>query len=353
MSIIIVVVAFILFLTYGISEHVLVISLHNIRVFLSRMFNRIINLFNKHKLKSSDWDNTIKTRKQPTEYRSYRKYKDDSLEQNLLVQLQKLEQEKTDLKKQNRELSLKYNEKLSSLFSQIKDCQNTINKVKSENEEYRQKLNGLQPVDKNSIVIPFCEEYEQVMSITNKLVDRLVFEFEKLPDFTKKRCYPFLVEIVYDKLEERNNPIVIWYLLLKNIALIPKELTYDLASKNDKHSKLEFLQKYAFENFYRNHIASVVLFAENVRYSVVEQDRRDYIQDAIFELIESLHVYGINVDYIPINTIIPDADFSKYEIESTTNESEEENKVLRIKKYAVNHSGIYAETEKTVLMINI
>lgn len=353
MSAIIVIIVFLVFITYGISEHKLAVLLHNNRVFFSRMCDEIAKLFSKRNSNSSDWDNTPKFPKQRAEYRSFKEYKSNSREQNLLVQVRELEQEKANIQQQHRELCTKYNEKQSSLSNQIQNYENAINILKLENEEYKQRLNGLQHVDKYSIAIPFCEEYEQVMSITKKLIGRLIIEFESLPDRQKKQCYPFFIEFVYDRRDEENNPIVKWYSLLKEVALVPKELTFDLTSKNGENSKLEFLQKYAFEKYYRMHIASAVLFAENIRLSVATQEKRKIIQDAIFELIESLQPYGIYVDYIPVNTFLKDSDFSKYEIESTTNEEEQENKVLLVRKYAVNRSDVYAELEKTVLVINL
>lgn len=353
MYVVLAIIIFLIFITYGISEYKLVVSLHNIRVFISRICNEIARLSKKKKSDKSDWDSEPRIQKQRAEYRSFKENKENSREYNLLVQVQKLEEEKTAHEQQYHELSNQYNEKMSLLSKQIRSYERSINVLKKENEEYKERLNGLLPIDKSSIANPFCVEYEQIMSITNKLIGRLINEFASLPDRQKKQCYPFFIDLVYARQDEENNSVVMWYSVLKNVALIPKELSFDLISKSGENSKLEFLQKYAFEKYYRMHIASAVLFAENIRLSVVTQERRKNIQESIFELIESLQQYGIYVDYIPVNTIISDADFSKYELETMTNESEEDNKVLQIKKYAVNRSNVYAETEKTVLVINI
>lgn len=317
------------------------------------MCSEIANLFRKRQKSSQEWeDNTIYKTPKP-QYRSYREDKGKIREQKLLIQVQKLEQENGALQQHTRELNESYNDKISKLSKHIHDCENTIKIISAENQDYKQKLNGLQPVDKYNVAIPFCEEYEHIMSLTSKLIARLIVEFDNLPDKQKKQCYPFFVDILYDRQDEENNIVLKWYSLLKDSALVPKELVFDLISKNGEKSKLEFLQKYAFEECYRKHIASAVLFAENIRLSVAAHERRKIIQEAIFELIDSLQLYGICVDYIPVNTIILEADFSKYEIESTMNEVGEENKVLLVRKYAVNRSNVYAETEKTVLVINI
>lgn len=353
MSVIIAIIVFLIFITYGISEHKLVVSLHNIRVFLSRMCNGIAGLFAKKDSNPSEWDNTSYPQTPRAEYRSFKEKDKNSREHNLFAQVQQLEKERTALQQKFQELSIQYNENLSKLSSRVKKCENTIGVLKDENEEYKERLNGLLPIDRCSIAYPFCTEYEQIISITNRLIGRLIIEFENLPDRQKKQCYPFFIDLVYDRQDEENNSVVRWYSLLKDVALVPKELSFDLTSKSGDNSKLEFLQKYAFEKYYRKHIASAVLFAENIRLSVSAQERRKVIQEAILELINSLQPYGISVDYIPVDTIIPDTDFSKYEIESTTNETEEENKILLVRKYAVNRSNVYAEAEKTVLVLNI
>lgn len=353
MSAIIVIIVFLAFITYGVSEHKLVISLHNIRVFLSRMCNGIINLLTKKDSDLSEWDNAIHRKKSCKEYRSFTEKEYKSREQNLLVQVQKLEMERVALSKRFQELSIQYNDTLAKHSSQVKNCETTICELKKENKEYKDKLNGLLPIDKFSVAQPFCMEYEQIISITNRMIGRLIIEFENLPDNQKKQCYPFLIDLVYDSQEEENNSVTRWYTLLKEVSLVPKELSHDIISKNGQNSKLEYLQKYAFEKYYRKHIGSAVLFAENIRLSVLAQEKRKTIQNAIGELINSLMLYGISVDYVPVNTIIPDADFSKYEIDSTTNGADEENKVLLVRKYAVNRPNVYAEKEKTILVINI
>lgn len=353
MSAIIAIILFLIFITYGISEHKLVVSLHNIRVFFSRACNGITGLFANKNSNVSDWDESNHPQKTRMEYRSFKEKERNTREQNLLAQVRKLENERTTQQHRFDKLSAEYNESLRKLSNQVESYKHTIGELKRENEEYKGKLNGLLPIDRDSIAQPFCMEYEQIISITNRMIGRLIIEFENLPDRQKKQCYPFFIDLVYDRQDEENNSVIRWYSLLKDGALIPKELSFDLTSKNDENSKLEYLQKYAFEKFYRKHIASAALFAENIRLSVSAQDRRKTIQDAINDLIDSLLPYGINVDYIPVNTIIPDADFSKYEIESVTNETEEENKVLLVRKYAVNRSNVHAETEKTMLVINI
>lgn len=317
------------------------------------MCSEIANLFRKRQKSTQEWeDNTIYPPKKP-QYRSYREDKGKTLEKKLLVQVQKLEQENSALQQHTRELNESYNDKISKLSKHIHDCENTIRIISAENQDYKQKLNGLQPVDKYNVAIPFCEEYEHIMSLTSKLIARLIVEFDNLPDKQKKQCYPFFIDLLYDRQDEENNIVLKWYSLLKDSALVPKELAFDLTSKCGENSQLEFLQKYAFEKYYRMHIGSTILFAENIRISALVQEKRKIIYDAIIEFVEALQLYGICVEYIPLHSILTDSDFSKYEIESTTSDIEEENKVLLVRKYAVNRSNVYAEPEKTVLVINI
>ena len=353
MYVIIAIILFLIFITYGISEHNLVVSLHNIRVFLSRMCNGIVSLFNKKDSTISDWDDTTHRKELREEYRSFNETGNKTREQILVAQVKELEIERANQSKKLQDLSTQYNDDCAKLSNKVKNCETTIVQLRKENEEYKERLNGLIPIDKYRIAHPFCLEYEQIIFITNRMIGRLVAEFENLPERQKKQCYPFLIDLVYDRQDEENNSVTRWYSLLKDVSLIPKELSFDLTSKNSENSKLEYLQKYAFEKFYRKHIASAVLFAENIRLSVSAQERRKTIFGAINELLDSLLPYGINVDYIPVNAIISDADFLKYEIESVTNETEEENKILLVRKYAVNRSNVHAETEKTMLVINI
>ena len=254
MYVVLAVIVFLIFITYGISEYKLVVSLHNIRVFISRICDGIARLLKKKKSYKSDWDGELPIQKQRAEYRSFKENKENSREYNLLVQVRKLEEEKTAQEQQYHELSNQYNEKISLLSKQIRSYERSINVLKKENEEYKERLNGLLPIDKSSIANPFCVEYEQIMSITNKLIGRLINEFESLPDRQKKQCYPFFIDLVYARQDEENNSVVMWYSLLKNVALIPKELSFDLISKGEDEKALEeirlFLQNqktvYAF-----------------------------------------------------------------------------------------------------------
>ena len=314
------------------------------------MCSEIANLFRKKQKSSQEWEDDSISKTPKPQYRSYMEDKGKTREQMLLALTQKLEQENRALQQQNYELSQKHNDKISALSKDIQDCESRIRIISTENENYKQKLNGLQPVDKCSVAIPFCKEYEHIMSLTNKLIGRLIIEFENLPDKQKKQCYPFFTDLLYDRQDEGNNTVIKWYSLLRDSALVSKELAFDLTSKCDENSKLKFLQKYAFEKYYRMHIASTVLFAEKLRISATTQERRKIIYDAIIELIEDLQIYGISIDYIPINTILKDSDFSKYEIESTNSDADEENKVLLVRKYAVNRSNVYAKSEKTILV---
>ena len=231
MSAIIAIILFLIFITYGISEHTLVVSLHNLRVFFSRMYNGIIGLFVKKNATVSDWDEANNPPKTRMEYKSFKEKERNTREQNLLEQVRKLEKERIAQQQKLQELSARYTESLHKLSNQVKSCESTIGELKVENEEYKERLNRLLPIDKNRIAQPFCLEYEQIRSITNRMIGRLIVEFKKLPDCSKKQCYPFFIDLVNDKQDEENNSVIRWYSLLKDVALIPKELSFDLTSK--------------------------------------------------------------------------------------------------------------------------
>lgn len=350
MSAIIAIFLFAIFIIYGISEQKLVVSLHNIRVFIARMCDGIKGLLHKKSTGISEWDDETVEYKPRKQYRRFSEENNKVREQNLLIRIRTLESEKETLQRQNREAVAQYNENLNALTAEIQASKNAFCKAQSENKEYKQRLCGLQPVDRYNIAIPFCNEYEQIFSITNKLIGRLVVEFERLSDSQKNICYPFVIDLVYDQKEDDNNPIILWYSLLKGAALVPKELAFDINSKVDGNAKLEFLQKYAFEKYFRTYIASAILFAEKIR-SVTASENQIVIQNVIDEFVQLLLSYGIEIDYVPINTILSDSMFAKYEVESIST-GEEENKVVSIRKYAVNRYNVYAVPEKTVLVIN-
>lgn len=349
MSAIIAILLFVVFITYGISERILVVSLHNIRVFLSRMCNAVSGLFKGKPSDTSDWDGEVLIeKKQKERYRSFKIDESAVREADQIVAIRVLKQEKSDLERLNEELHAKYD----LLSAKVDSYTGTIRKIKLENDAYKQRLCGLQPVGKDAVAIPFCEEYEQILSMTDRLIARLMIEFERLSDDEKKLCYPFIVNLVCDKRDETDNSIIHWYSLLKDAALVPKELAFDLTLRDGEILKLEFLQKYAFEKYYRAHIASVVLFAENMRTSISDTEKRNIVQEAIKKLLESLQYYGIEVDYVPINTILPDSEFSRFEVEGISNDNEEGNKVLGVRKYAVNRFNVHVEPEKTILVVN-
>ena len=148
MSAIIAIILFLIFITYGISEHKLVVSLHNIRVFFSRMCNGITGIFANKNSNVPDWDESNQPLKTHIEYRSFKEKERNTREQNLLEQVRKLESERATQQHKLRELSAQYNESLYKLSNQVKSCESTINELKIENEEYKERLNGLLPIDK-------------------------------------------------------------------------------------------------------------------------------------------------------------------------------------------------------------
>lgn len=354
MLVIITILLFTAFITYGVSEHVLVVSLHNIRVLVSRMCNGIAKLFAKKQSNNDvDEDDINKPQKKQLEFRSYKKEEEHSREKRLLEQVRELEQENAELQQQGRELTTQYKSQLSSLANKVAAYEKKIETVCTENDVLKQRLGGLQPIDKLSVAMPFCDEYEQIKAITNKFIGRLVLEFERFSAKQKGTCGTSVLDFVYDKLDDDNNTIIKWYAFLKDTAFIPKELSYDLVSKNDERSQLEYLQKYASEKFYRPQIASAMLLAEKIRLAAPTHKQNEAILNMIQGFVESLLAYGIEVDYIPTNSILTDSEFSKYEVESVSITEEEENKVIEVRRYAVNRPCVLAEPEKAILVINI
>ena len=99
-----------------------------------------------------DWDESNQPSKTRMEYRSFNEKERNTREQNLLEQVRKLENERTTQQHKLRELSAQYNESLHKLSNQVKSCESTINDLKIENDEYKERLNGLLPIDKYRIV---------------------------------------------------------------------------------------------------------------------------------------------------------------------------------------------------------
>ena len=130
MSAVLSILVFVAFITYGVSEHVLIVSLHNIRVFIARMCNGIVNLFNKKVANDNpEYNNVWDEKKQQATYRSYKREENNSREHNLLAQVRELEQEGLDLKKQNREIAAQYKGRITSLTNQINDYKSKTEKL--------------------------------------------------------------------------------------------------------------------------------------------------------------------------------------------------------------------------------
>ena len=353
MLVIITILLFIAFITYGVSEHVLVVTLHNIRVIVSRMCNGIAKLFAKKQSNNDvDEDDIAIPQKQQPKFRSYKREEEHSREKRLLEQVHELEQENAELQQQGRELTTQYKSQLSSLSHKVAAYEKRIETVSIENDVLKQRLNGLQPIDKD-VASTFCTEYEQIKNATFKFIGRVINEYEKIIVNPQDDCITYIFGLTYDKIDEDNNPIIRWYSFLKDTAFVPKELTFDLASKTDCKSQQEYLQKYAFEKYYREQISSAMLLAEKVRLAVSSPDQSENIQGFISSFITLMKEYDIEIDYIPTHSILDDSNFSRYEVESISGDDEEENKVIEVRRYAVNRPCVLAEPEKTILVINI
>lgn len=354
MLVIITILLFTAFITYGVSEHVLVVSLHNIRVLVSRMCNGIANLFAKKQSNNDvDEDEINIPQKKQLKFRSYKKEEEHSREKRLIEQVRELEQKNAELQQQGRELTTQYKSQLSSLANKVAAYEKKIETVCTENDVLKQRLGGLQPIESNVASI-FCDEYEQIKSETFKFIGRIIHEFEKSSIHAKDDSLSYILDLVYDKIDADNNPIIKWYSFLKDTAFVPKELTFDLTSKTDSKSQQEYLQKYAFEKYYREQISSAMLLAEKVRLAASSPNQSENIRAFISRFITLMVEYGIEIEYIPTHSILDDSDFSRYEVESIScGDNEEENKVIEVRRYAVNRPCVLAEPEKTILVINI
>lgn len=349
--VILTILLFIVFITYGIDEHILVVSLHNIRVFMKRLYATIKKLIQKKSLKDVDWENgSIQHESLPL----YRNFKENNTtrEEKLLSQLITLEQDKNLLQEKNIEITTEYERKQASLMRKISELEGKFEDVQIENKEYKRILSNLQVVDQNTVASPFCAEHDDMLSLCNDFTRKIFVEYEMLSGSSQKIVMPYLMGVLYNR-EPQKSPIERWYVLLKETALIPKELTFDITSKSNDSSILEYLQKYAFENYYRVCISAIILFAENVRIRLNKTEQQLKFQNTINDFIQKLRInYSIEVDYVPINTILNDSEYAKYEIETISN-GEEENKVISVRKYAVNRSNVYAQSEKSILILNI
>lgn len=349
--VILTILLFIVFITYGIDEHILVVSLHNIRVFMKRLYATIKKLIQRKSLNDMEWENgSIQHESLPL----YRNFKENNTtrEEKLLSQLIILEQDKNLLQEKIIEITTEYERKQASLIRKISELERNFEDVQIENKEYKRILSNLQVVDQNTIASPFCAEHDDIVSSLNDFTRKILVEYEMLSASSQKTVMPYLIDVLYNG-ELQKTPIESWYVLLKETALIPKELTFDITSKSNNSSILEYLQKYAFEKYYRLYISATILFAENVKIRLKHSEKRLALQNMIDYLLQFLHnKYNIEVDYVPINTILNDSEYAKYEIETISN-GEEENKVISVRKYAVNRSDVYAQPEKTILTLNI
>lgn len=349
--VILTILLFIVFITYGIDEHILVVSLHNIRVFMKRLYATIKKLIQRKSLNDMEWENgSIQHESLPL----YRNFKENNTtrEEKLLSQLIILEQDKNLLQEKIIEITTEYERKQASLIRKISELERNFEDVQIENKEYKRILSNLQVVDQNTIASPFCAEHDDIVSSLNDFTRKILVEYEMLSASSQKTVMPYLIDVLYNG-ELQKTPIESWYVLLKETALIPKELTFDITSKSNNSSILEYLKKYAFEKYYRLYISATILFAENVKIRLNKTEQQLKFQNTINDFIQKLRInYSIEVDYVPINTILNDSEYAKYEIETISN-GEAENKIISVRKYAVNRSNVYAQSEKSILILNI
>lgn len=350
-AVIVTILLLVVFITFGLDEHVLCVVLHNIRVFMKRLYATIKKLIQKKSANDMEWENgSIQHESLPL----YRNFKENNTtrEEKLLSQLIILEQDKNLLQEKIIEITTEYERKQASLIRKISELERKFEDVQIENKEYKRILSNLQVVDQNTIASPFCAEHDDIVSSLNDFTRKILVEYEMLSASSQKTVMPYLIDVLYNG-ELQKTPIESWYVLLKETALIPKELTFDITSKSNNSSILEYLKKYAFEKYYRLYISATILFAENVKIRLKHSEKRLALQNMIDYLLQFLHnKYNIEVDYVPINTILNDSEYAKYEIETISN-GEEENKVISVRKYAVNRSNVYAQSEKSILILNI
>ena len=109
-AVIITILLLVVFITYGLDEHVLCVVLHNIRVFMKRLYATIKKLIQKNSANDMEWENGSIQHESLLRYRNF-KENNTTREEKLLSQLITLEQDKNLLQEKNIEITTEYERK--------------------------------------------------------------------------------------------------------------------------------------------------------------------------------------------------------------------------------------------------
>jgi hypothetical protein len=357
--VIVVIWAILLLEAYVIREDRLSVLLYNLRVFHERIAIKIRRTGgNPSTDVNSDRfgaDSTLGLMP------SYKKYKHQRNEIEILKsQFSQVVAEKENFKQQLDQVKLESATLYSQLDTNFQELKRRSEILETENKQYQKSINGFWFVDKDFVATPFCLSFEAIISKSNNILLRVLEILEYCPEEQTSKCLPHLIDTFQafndcqglgDLETHSSTEIIWWYVLLKSAQLLPKELKIDMASKSNQ-DQLSYLRKYSFENYLRIYVSNVIQFMEHIRCVLKKSEASQKVSNLITEYKLELETNDVTIDYVPIGSIISDAQFVSCEVEAMIGD-DEHNRVISFSKYAVNSDAVGASHEKTKLKINM
>lgn len=259
--------------------------------------------------------------------------------------LRQLAQQEDKWSNQLESIRLKYNQS-------IRDVENL-----SKQNAYLQKrvldlktvAKKLFPVAEDSVAFPFCQFFQHLERIFRSSFSSLVEVICSLDRFETSKAFNSLGSYLNVEDSLGQSQIMQWYVLLVTSSAVTAEAASDIEHKSDEEV-LHYLQRIAFENYFRPKIASFLLLCEHIRLNITKEDEASVIS-IIEDFLLTLETYGIRVIYCRIGAIIDDINYNDIEIHvpDEFDKVSSKNMVTDVIKYGVNCQSFGCEGDQTIV----
>lgn len=242
-------------------------------------------------------------------------------------------------------IRLKYNQSLSEIEDLSKHNADLLKRVL----DLKKVAKRLIPVAEESVAFPFCQLFQYLERIVRSSFSSLVGIICSLDHFETSKAFISLASYLDVENSLSQSQIMQWYVLLLTSSAVTAEAASDIEHKSDEEVLL-YLQRVAFEHYFRPKIASFLLLCECIRSSITNKEEAS-VSSVIKDFLLTLETYGIRAIYCRIGAIINDINYDDFEIH-VPNEFDKvssKNKVTDVIKYGVNCHTFGCEGDQTVV----
>lgn len=198
----------------------------------------------------------------------------------------------------------------------LKSCMDEKNEISSKLEKKDIELKKLlesydeirgrfYPVSSEHVSEVFCQEFEKITSIIER-IESFLFELVKKEESSLEK-HP-LLNYFQTKRQKDVNTFYGWYLTLKYASSLTSVGALDIDSYTNYKDQIDYLRRNAFTRYYRPILSSLLLCMEQYRVQSVNKKEWD---GAMMKAFDGLKMFNIDVNYIPTG--------AKYESNSIDN----------------------------------